>query len=330
MSYLYIMENGASMGIDGGCFKVRYKDNCLHSIPKETLESVALFGNVNITVQCVQELLERGIPVSYFSSKGRYFGRLDSTAHKDISRLKSQIYLSDDEDFSLRLGRCIINAKLNNQLVVLRRYDRGSECTECYIQMREMRRKANGAVAIEELMGYEGTGAKAYFKGLSQLIVPDFAFAGRNRMPPRDPFNSLISLGYTLLLYEIYGEIENKGLSPYCGFIHADRERHPTLASDLMEEWRAVIVDSVALSLIQGHEIHPEHFTRDEETGGVYLTSEGMRIFLKKYEEKLRSSVSYIEGKRMSVRKCLWYQVNALVNAIESRDPDRYSPIFIR
>lgn len=180
-------------------------------------------------------------------------------------------------------------------------------------------------------MGHEGTAAKYYFKGLSKVIDPDFAFTGRNRMPPKDAFNSMLSLGYTIMMYEIYGELENKGLTPYGGFIHADRERHPTLASDLMEEWRAVIIDSVVMSLCNGKEISPDEFVTDEETGGVFLTKAGMRIFLKKLEAKLRSETGYIESTyRMSFRRAFRHQVNALTQAIEASDPLLYEPIVIR
>ena len=330
MSYLYITENGAVMSISGGYFEVSYKDGMLYKISKETLESVAIFGNVNITVPCIHEILSRGIPVSYFSTRGAYYGSLDSTGHKNISRLKFQIYRSDDERFSLELGRSIIDSKINNQLVILRRYSHGKDLEEKYERIKQMKNKLPCAATTEELIGYEGAAAKAYFEGLAEVIDADFAFSGRNRMPPKDPFNSCLSFGYTLLLYEIYGEIENKGLTPYCGFIHADRERHPTLASDLMEEWRSVIVDSVVLSLIQGHELHKDQFIRDEETGGVYLSREAMRLFLKKYENKLRTEVTYLEGKRMSLRRCLWHQVNALVNAIEDNSLQIYAPVAIR
>ena len=332
MSYLYVTENGASLSIDGGYFVVTHKDGMLHKIPKETLESVALFGNISVTTPCARAFLEKGIPVSYFSSKGAYFGRLESTGHKNIFRLKKQIYMSDSNEFSLELAKRIIKAKISNQLVVLRRYARGKNADlSAEIKMIEISAgKIEYTLSSEEIMGHEGTAAKNYFAALSKIINPDFAFKGRNRMPPRDPFNSLISLGYTLLMYEIYGEIENKGLTPYCGFLHKDHERHPTLASDLMEEWRAVIVDSVVLSLIQGNEIEKECFVTDEETGGVFLTSTGMRIFLNKYENKLRTENRYINNLSMSFRKCLWYQVNSLTKAIEEGNPDLYKPICIR
>lgn len=227
----------------------------------------------------------------------------------------------------------MISAKLNNQAVILRRYERGknTDIKNELFQINNSKKKIAESETVEEIMGYEGIAAKFYFQGLSKLINPDFSFTGRNRMPPKDPFNSMLSLGYTILMYEIYGEIENKGLRPYGGFIHSDRERHPTLASDLIEEWRAVIVDSVVMSLCNRNEISNDDFIRDDETGGIFLKNNGMRIFLKKLEDKLRSETGYIQSSyRMSFRKALWHQVNCLVTAIESGDPNLYDPILIR
>ena len=334
MSYLYITEDGASLSVDGGYYVVTYKDGMTHKIPSETLESVALFGNVSLTTQCVKKFLEKGIAVSYFSKKGSYFGRLESTRHSNIFRLKKQISLTDDENFSIHLAKKIIAAKVNNQIVLLRRYKRNNSKKDVdneILMLNDSISKLQNTTSIEEIMGYEGIAAKYYFKALSKLVNPDFAFNGRNRMPPKDEFNSMLSLGYTLLMYEIYGEIENKGLSPYAGFIHSDRERHPTLASDLMEEWRAVIVDSVVMSLVNGNEIEKTEFIHDEETNGVYLTNTAMRTFLNKMETKLRSETGYLNSTyRMSFRKALWHQVNNLVSAIENSDPDFYDPILIR
>lgn len=333
MSYLYITEDGAVMTVNGGYYEVSYKDGMIHKIPMETLESVALFGNVSVTTPCTKKLLENGVPVSYFSKKGAYFGRLESTRHINIFRLKKQIELTENSSFSIAIAKRMISAKLNNQAVILRRYERGknTDIKNELFQINNSKKKIAESETVEEIMGYEGIAAKFYFQGLSKLINPDFSFTGRNRMPPKDPFNSMLSLGYTILMYEIYGEIENKGLTPYGGFIHSDRERHPTLASDLMEEWRAVIVDSVVMSLCNGNEISNDDFIRDDETGGIFLKNNGMRIFLKKLEDKLRSETGYIQSSyRMSFRKALWHQVNCLVTAIESGDPNLYYPILIR
>jgi CRISPR-associated protein Cas1 len=181
-------------------------------------------------------------------------------------------------------------------------------------------------------MGYEGIASRSYFQGLSSIIHPDFRFSGRTRRPPKDAFNSMLSLGYTLLLYEFVSVIESQGLSAYAGFLHKDRVNHPTLASDLMEEWRAVIVDRVALSLVLGREISIDNFVLDEETGGVRLDNTAMRKFLTKLEMKMKTNTNYLQNQMapMSFRKAIGHQVTSLVRVIEDRDPDLYNAMVIR
>lgn len=256
MSLLFINENKAIIGIESNRCTVKYADGMIKMVPIEMLESITIMGHAQMTTQCVQECLKRGISVAYYSKGGTYFGRLQSTGHIHAERQRKQCSLYETQ-FSLELARSIIRAKLKNQQVVLRRYEKskGLAVSESIKMLHICREKLAKCQTIQELMGYEGQGAKAYFDGLSVLIDPEFIFHGRNRRPPKDEFNSMISLGYSVLMNEIYGKIEAKGLNPYFGFMHRDKERHPTLASDLMEEWRAVIVDSTVMSMVNGHEI---------------------------------------------------------------------------
>jgi CRISPR-associated protein Cas1 len=233
-------------------------------------------------------------------------------------------------DFSRR----IIRSKLKNQAVVLRRYEKSVKIpVEEQLKMLHIcRDKIEHCKTIPELMGYEGQGAKAYFDGLSRLVNPEFAFRGRSKRPPLDAFNSMLSLGYSVIMNEIYSKIEAKGLNPYFGFMHRDRENHPTLASDLMEEWRAVIVDSTVMSMANGHEIKPDHFVHDLEEPGCYLTRDGIRLFLPKLERKLQTEVKYLDYIEYSVsfRRAIALQADQLVKAIESEDASLYRPIEIR
>lgn len=284
MSCLYITENGSKVSTRGGHFIVECQDGSERLVPKETLESMVIFGNVYLTVPCIKECMERGISVSMFSTKGKYFGRIESTSHINAKRLKHQVYLSDKEEKRVQFSKKIIMNKIHNQRVLLSRYARSSEkdIDEYIRAMKIHEKKISQCDSIEQIMGYEGNAARQYFKALSEMVKDDFKFSGRNKRPPKDAFNSMISLGYTILMYEIMGEIENRGISPYIGFMHKDIERHPTLASDLLEEWRAVIVDATVMSLIQGNEIDISEFRKDEETGAVMISKQGVNIFIKK------------------------------------------------
>lgn len=333
MSYLYVNENGAVIGIEGNQCTVKYKDGMKKLIPIEVLEGITILGNSQITTSCTEECLKRGISVSYFSKGGSYFGRLQSTGHVNTERQRKQCQLYDTE-FALELAKKIISAKLKNQSVVLRRYEksRGLILQDEQKMLNICRTKLDKCISISEVIGYEGQGAKYYFAGLSKCVEEDFKFNGRNKRPPKDEFNSMLSLGYSILMNEVYSKIEMKGLNPYLGFIHRDAEKHPTLASDMMEEWRAVIVDSTVMSLINGHEIHKEDFYFSMDKPGCYLTKEGLKIFLNKLERKLQTEVQYLSYVDYSVsfRRAIFLQMERLCKAIESGNASTYEPIQIR
>lgn len=333
MSLLFVNENNAIIGIEESRCYVQYADGMKKIVPIETLESITIMGHSQMTTQCVQECLKRGIAVSYFSKGGSYFGRLQSTGHINAERQRKQSALYET-DFAMGIAQNIVHAKLKNQMVVLRRYEKnGKTPVDKSLNMIHIcREKIPYCKTISEIMGYEGQGAKAYFEGLSELIDSDFQFYGRSKHPPRDEFNSMISLGYSVLMNELYGRIEAKGLNPYFGFMHRDKEKHPTLASDMMEEWRAVIVDSTVMSMINGHEIHKEDFLTDLDEPGCFLTRKGIKTYLSKLEKKLQTEVRYLPyvDYAVSFRRGISLQLDLLVRAIEAGDASIYKPIEIR
>lgn len=336
MSYLYVCEQGATIGFADNRFQVKYKDGMLKSIPSEVLEVIEVFGKVQITTQCMEECLKRGVNVLYYSTNGAYFGRMISTNHVNVQRQRKQAKLGENEEFKRELSKKLIVAKIKNQIVILRRYarTRGVDIQRPVAEMQYMAEKVNSRNTgeIEQIMGYEGRSARVYFQTLGKLIEPEFAFQGRNRRPPRDPFNSMLSLGYSIMLNEIYGKLEGKGLNPYFGFMHKDREKHPTLASDLMEEWRAVLIDSTALSLLNGHELSGENFYTSMDQPGVFLDKDGFKIYIQKLENKFRTQnryLSYIDYS-VSFRRAIDLQIHQLVKAIESETVDEYVPVLIR
>lgn len=220
MSLLFVNEDSAVVGIEANRFFVKYADGMKKMVPAETLEGITIMGRA-----------------SYFSKGGKYFGHLQSTGHVNVARQRLQCALYDTP-FALELSKRIICSKLKNQMVVLRRYEKSRQNINVSEQLKMLhicRSKVGQCETIAEIMGYEGQGAKAYFDGLSQLVVPEFKFRGRNKRPPRDEFNSMLSLGYSVIMNEIYGKAEKKGLNPYFGFMHRDKEQHPTLASNMMD-----------------------------------------------------------------------------------------------
>ena len=334
MACLYVTENGARIGLSGGHFLVDCRDKSQRLIPKETLESIVIFGNVNLTVPCIKECLTRGITISIFSTTGSYFGRIESTNHVSAKRIKSQVHLSNSEKERLIFSKKIIENKIHNQIVLLKRYRRNSDqdISNELNAMKIHENKIKTCTSIEQIMGYEGNASRQYFKALSKMIKSEFKFSGRSKRPPKDPFNSMISLGYTILMYEIMGEIENRGISPYIGFMHKDTENHPTLASDLLEEWRAVIVDATVLSLIQGNEIGIEEFMINEDSGATVISKNGISVFMKKLEKKMKSNMNYLDYLEhpISFRRAIWWQVSKLIKCIDEGNFNEYAPIRIR
>jgi len=334
MSFLYISEQNYTLSVDGGYCMVKTKGGMLRKIPIETLEYVSLFGDIHITVPAIKTFMTNKIPVTLYSKTGGYFGRIMSNENVNITRQRKQFKLSGDTEFSLNLAKRIIAAKVHNQVVILNRYmpknDETGAVRDSIQQMKIISKDIEKADNIIKLMGCEGIIARYYFHALSKCVVREFQFNGRSRRPPKDEFNSMLSLGYSMLMNEVYGAVEGKGLNVYAGFLHQDRERHPTVASDLMEEWRAVIVDSTVMSLVNGHEVKKEGFRREEN--GVFLENDTFKIFVKKYENKMRTDTNYLNytDSRMSFRQAVWYQAAALAKAIDEENYELYNPILIR
>lgn len=255
MSYLYLTENAAKLSVRENRLVVTKEKEILESVPIETVEAVNVYGNGQITTQCIHECMKREIPIVYYSQNGRFYGRLQSYSHIEVLRQRKQAVFNKNP-MALELSKKMIDAKIRNQIVILRRYayERQLDFKKEYRQMNLLRKKICGVKSINELMGYEGNAARIYFDVLNKLVAPEFSFQGRTRRPPKDPFNAMLSLGYSILMNEVYGKLIAKGLNPCLGFMHQDRENHPALASDLIEEWRMIIVDSTVLSLITGHE----------------------------------------------------------------------------
>lgn len=209
MSFLYITENGCVISVTSQRLEVKYKLGRERSIPIETLESIEIFGKSQMTAQAMQVSMERLIPVSFHSRGGHYLGKLTPARNLNISRQRLQFKMTEDENFSVQLAARIIKAKIHNQTVLLRRYSRNRSVNandEIHV-MLQIEQRIDRCRAVEELMGCEGYAARQYFKGLGNLVRNEFAFKRRSKRPPKDEFNAMLSLGYSMLFHEIYAKI---------------------------------------------------------------------------------------------------------------------------
>lgn len=332
MSFVYLTDDGLLVRKSGGRFIVGRNEEELFSLPVEDIEGIVLMGRIQVTSAVMTECLKRDIPLTWLSHEGIFFGRLESVKQSNAERYYRQVIAMEEGTFTRAMAKKIIEAKVHNQLTVLRRYYRTEKreaVADAFRQIMAIQKGLHRDLTTEQIMGYEGIISRFYFQALGKIVPEEFRFEKRSRRPPLDAVNSMLSFGYTLLMYEVYTAISNCGLYPGFGFLHTLRKDHPALASDLMEEWRAPIIDSMVLSLISHHEIREEHFWRSEERPGVFLTNDGRKIFLRAYEKKMRTMNQYREGK-MSYRQTVQSQVRSYASALMNDEADKYEPLWIR
>lgn len=205
MSWIYVTEAGARLGLREGRYVISREHEVLAEVPSEIVEGVTVIDAVQVSSRAIVDFLERDIPVTWLSTTGKFFGRLKSTSAQDMSRVKEQFARAEDAAFCLDLARLTVFRKIYNQRAILRSYNRRAESRlvqQTYDQIRILADKLHTAKTVDEVMGYEGAVARLYFRALSEFLPEEFRFEKRTRQPPTDPFNSMLSFGYTLLMYD--------------------------------------------------------------------------------------------------------------------------------
>jgi len=310
---LVVQTAGTQLGQQGGEFIVSQKRVVLRKLPIHQVRAIYLYGAVQITAQAVQSCLELNVDVGYFSAAGRYLGAIQGLPASGIDARKGQYTLFDNEYCQLKLASECIRAKIRNQRVMLMR--NGDPSKTILIRLTRAAEQAVVANSIEELRGVEGGAAAAYFTQFSSMLKSEgrmaFDFKNRTRRPPRDPVNALLSLGYSVLAKELTGICHLVGLDPFCGFFHRPRYGRPALALDLMEEFRPLIADSVAISLVNRGEVDEGDFSFS--TRGVALNDRGRRRFWEAWFRRLDTEVTHPQfGYKMSYRRMMEVQARQL------------------
>ncbi|WP_027340239.1 CRISPR-associated endonuclease Cas1 [Halonatronum saccharophilum] len=319
MERIYITKRGTKISKRGKRIIVKEEGKKIADIPLINVDQVVALGSVGITGATIQLLLKEGIPITYLSYYGRFKGRLVPEYSKNsIFRLR-QFSAYNDEKVSLRLTKAFVRGKLKNMRTVLMRDKNGkgeAGIKEGCSRIKGFIKSLDEVDDIEKIRGYEGIGAKVYFENFKYLLKDGFEFAGRNRRPPKDPVNSLLSFGYSLLLNDVITALYLSSFDPYIGFFHSIKHGRPSLALDLMEEFRQPVVDRLVKALLNKGMLTLEDFRIKEE--GVLLTEEGRKLFLTEYEKKLESLIahpSYQES--ISWRRCIEEQSRLLRKSIE-------------
>ena len=326
---LYVQTQGAMIGKSGDRLTVKYKDELLAERRLMDVSQVSLFGNVMISAQALRELTTRGIPVCHFTYGGWFHGITTGLLHKNVELRIQQYRIAADSERSLNFARWFISGKIRNSRTLLRRHLTDDE-TQILPSLAEWRQKAERATSAETLLGLEGMAAKTYFAGLFALLNGrhDFDVNDRNRRPPKDPVNAVLSFVYSLLVKELTVVLQAVGFDPMLGFFHRPRYGRPSLALDVAEEYRPLIGDSVSLMVFNNGEV--DHASFMERAGAVTLTESGRKSVIKAFERRMEQEVTHPTfGYRVSYRRIMEVQARLLARTVTGELPE-YVPFCTR
>ncbi len=328
---LYVTVQGSYLRKSGEILVLTTPDGRSDNIPLINISSVCVFGNVQLSTQLIRSLGSRGCAIQYLS----YYGRYESICHSPLST-NIKLRIKQFEEFGsssrrLYLSRRIVESKIRNQRTLLRRNLKVDVSGSSYSleDLRRMYVKTQECSSQESLLGIEGYAAKAYWSLFPYQFQGDsFTFAGRNRRPPRDPVNVLLSLGYTLLLRDCYVALSSIGFDPYRGFYHASEYKRPSLALDMMEPYRPIIVDSSVLRSINQGIVKASDFSIYK--GGCYITPSAKKRFINVYEQRMGEVITHPSfDYSLSYRRTLVLESRLLARYIQG-DINEYTPLTVR
>lgn len=302
LNTLFVTTPDTYLALDGENIVVLKENTKLGRIPLHNIESIVTSGYLGASPALMRKCGEKNISLTFLTSSGRFGSRVTGGTTGNVTLRKKQYRISDQETESLAIARHFIIGKLYNQRWMLERMTRDNAMRIDVDQFKGISSELKGyieeirnVVNMEVLRGIEGQAANRYFLLFDQMILQqkeDFGFYGRNRRPPLDNVNAMLSLAYTLLAQECAAALETVGLDPYVGFLHQDRPGRISLALDLMEELRGIYVDRFVLTLINRKEVNAKDFLK-KESGAVILTDEGRKKFFKNWQTKKQEQIQH-------------------------------------
>ena len=333
---LVVQSQRARIAKKGDTLRVIDEEQGETAVRLMEVSDVAVFGNVSVTAPALAALMEREIPVSFHSHGGWFRGFAHGVGHRNAEVRAAQYRASFDDGARLRFARDLVAAKITNQRTLLRRNWRGDEDMRKAVlgRLNASRKMAGGASAIDELMGLEGDAAATYFRAFAALLAPPdaaaggegadgmaaFRFEARNRRPPTDPVNAMLSLAYAMLTRHLTVALAAVGLDPYRGLFHAPRYGRPALALDAMEPFRPIVADSVVLTAVNTGEVSAGDFVTG--VAGTALATAGRRRFIGAFERRLSQETTHpLFGYRLSMRRLLMLQARLLTRHLLGEFP---------
>ncbi|OJG92125.1 CRISPR-associated endonuclease cas1, subtype I-c/dvulg [Enterococcus silesiacus] len=301
MNTLFITSSDAYLALDGENIVVKI-DEKKNRVPLHNIEAIVTSGYLGASPALMRKCAEKNIGITFLTNSGKFGSRVTGGTTGNVTLRKKQYRLSDIEADSLEIARHFIIGKLYNQRWMLERMTRENTMRVDVERFKQISGELKKYIEdirevgdLESLRGIEGQAANRYFLLFDQMILQqksDFGFYGRNRRPPLDNVNAMLSLAYTLLAQECAAALETVGLDPYVGFMHQDRPGRASLALDLMEELRGIYADRFVLTLINKKIVTEKDFVK-KESGAVILTDDGRRTFFQKWQEKKQEQIQH-------------------------------------
>ena len=336
---LYLNTQGLHVGKEGERLRIKDKNRVIEEVRLRDVNQINLHGSIQLTAQTVQTALQMGIPILYFSSRHWFYGMAGAMGLQNVGLRRQQFRSADDPAFCLALAQALVRGKiLNCRTLLMRNHTQPTKQT--LLELKRLASRAMDTDSLASLLGIEGTAARLYFQSFSGMIKvglnvssggaldddrPTFDFRTRNRRPPRDPVNALLSLAYSLLTKDCTIACTAVGLDPHLGFYHQVRPGKPALALDLMEPFRPLIADSVVIAAINNRMVVPDHFMVAGQS--VTLSAAGRRHFFHAYEQRMDQLVTHpLLGYRVSYRRLLEIQTRLLGRYLSGEIKDY--PVF--
>lgn len=337
LNTLYVTLPDSYLACDGENVLVKINGEIKFRVPVHNLEGIICFGYAGASPGLMELCCEKGVTISFLSQYGKFIGRVTGRISGNVLLRRTQYRWSDDEDISLRLAKRFVSAKVINSRSVLHRAIRDhSDVVDTVSLNRSINEissyanKINDSNDMDILRGIEGLSAGSYFSSINQLILnqkQEFNFNGRNRRPPLDRVNALLSFLYTLLSHETAAALESVGLDPQVGFLHADRPGRLSLALDLMEELRPHFADRLAITLINRNQITADGFSI-KENGAVIMDDKTRKEVLLAWQKRKQEEIvhPFLEEK---IQLGLVPYVQAMLLSRHLRgDIDDYPPFY--
>ena len=322
MTTLYVTDERAFVRKNGGVLVVKLEEGS-RTVPLAQVTQVVCCGDVSWSGAALRELAEEGIGVAYVGPHGQWVGRWEPPEGKAVLLRRAQFRAADDEAITLAIARAIVTGKLRNSRSLLMRARRDGSLagTDEIDAIEGLQDRIGGATTLDQLRGLEGESAARYFAAYGRLIsVQGFHFERRMRRPPPDPINAMLSFGYTLLAHAVATAVHCVGFDAHVGFLHAVRYGRESLALDLQEEFRSVVVDALVAALVHKRMIQPGDFTQDATS--CRLSDAGRRTFIEQFERKLESEVVHpVLRDRVTHRRAIELQARVLAKFLTGELP---------